>query len=187
MLAQLAREEDVTELNIIYQQLLQRTDDDDEPVEVHALDELRIEDVFSGAADLGVEKESLLTREQLEYELSFPDGRPVVFNDRIHRNGLTAWKDQDALKDAQLDLLDDLRLQWHQLVGIRAMARMSFSAGQGVGLKSGILVADEVGLGKTAQQMGFNAFVNQEAEMQVLGNALSPAIGEFSSFWFLVT
>jgi hypothetical protein len=178
MLAQLAKDEDVTELDAIYQRLAERADGDDDAIDLPSLDELRIEDVFSRNDDMGVAKESMLTREWLEHDLSFLDGRPAVFNERIHRNGMTNWQDQHALEDTQADLLDELRLQWHQLVGIRAMVRMAFSTQQCAGSRSGFLVADEVGLGKTAQQMGFNAFVNQVAKLQLRGDKLPPAVGK---------
>jgi hypothetical protein len=178
MLAQLAKDEDVTELDAIYRQLAERADDDDDAIDLPLLDELTIEDVFSKSDDMGVAKESMLTREWLERDLSFLDGRPAVFNEKIHRNCLTNWQDQHELEDAQADLLDELRLQWHQLVGIRAMVRMAFSTQPYAGVKPGFLVADEVGLGKTAQQMGFNAFVNQVAKLQSLGDKLPPAVGK---------
>ncbi|KAI6111419.1 P-loop containing nucleoside triphosphate hydrolase protein [Pisolithus sp. B1] len=154
MLEQLAKEDDVSDLEAMYLRLANRAD-----------------------TDLGVEEESSLGQEKLEYLLCFPHGRPSLFNDATHHNGFTPWQDANTFQESPADL-DPLKLRWHQLVGVKASIRMSFLAQPQLESKSGggLLIADEVGLGKTAQQIAFNAFVNQVAELQTSSGALPPAI-----------
>ena len=140
------------------------------------LDGLNVKNLF-GQLDIVVKEESLFSQLQLQHELSFPDGCPIIFNEKLHRNGVTTWQDENALSDCNAELLDNLQLQWCQLVGIKAMARLTFLSTQADVFQPGVLMADEVGLGKTAQLMGFDIFVNQVAEMQVRSQMLPAAVG----------
>jgi hypothetical protein len=117
-------------------------------------------DDWNDSPDLGVEKFNHLDDAQLNTLLQFPGGRPTLFAEFRSQTGLSAW-DNDMSK-AFIKENDDMRplsLLWHQRVGIAAVIDKIWLPEQAPGEVPGILVADEVGVGKTALTMGTIAFV----------------------------
>jgi len=97
----------------------------------------------------------------LSNELGFIDHRPTMFAEkRIQGVNCHTW-DLDAETTKTLETVD-LRLEWVQLAGIHAMVKKTWDIAERTeGRGRGVLLADEVGVGKTAQAMGFIAFINQ--------------------------
>jgi SNF2 family DNA or RNA helicase len=113
--------------------------------------------------DLGMELKARLSYQQLSKRLGYlEDDLPVVFNKYRHSANLNAWDSQDLFKHDGKNQpeLKPNRLHWHQLAGIHAIARSVFTK-QPNHSPRGILVADDVGLGKTSLTIGFIALLNE--------------------------
>jgi hypothetical protein len=117
-------------------------------------------------ADPGVEVECQMREEDLADRLGFTKNcLPILFNPVRHLMGTTAWdpKHRNAIVDAGLDSLDPmlekLALHWHQLAGVHAVVRKIFSSETSADNCTGMLLADEVGLGKTMQSLAVVAFL----------------------------
>lgn len=107
-------------------------------------------------ADPGVEVEALMSPAVLARNLGFsPETMlPPVFNHYRHTGGLNSWDEPSAFNDANpenLESLEPFTLHWHQLAGVHALIRMTFTPEPAPGHCTGVLVADDVGLGKTFQ------------------------------------
>jgi hypothetical protein len=113
--------------------------------------------------DLGVEVEATMSPEQLATRLGFKNSRPTQFNDYCHQSGAVAWDSVCAhLFDANppTDALQEIALHWHQLGGVHSMVRNIFSAEPRQKPCTGLLCADEVGLGKTGFAIAFLTFLS---------------------------
>lgn len=118
------------------------------------------QEAWSALADLGVEKFAQHSEEVLTGLLNFPDARPALFAMFRSTSGLCAW-DADSAKlfvSGNPDM-KPLRLLWHQLVGVASIVDKTFTAAPTVGGLPGVLIADAVGVGKTALTMGVVAFL----------------------------
>lgn len=131
--------------------------------------------------DLGTEVESRFSAEQLAAGLCFPHHRPAVFNERkFLYSTLDLWSDESIqlLKDEAMQS-EELKLEWVQLAGIAAMVRQTFSDRISEESPSGILIADTVGMGKSAMVMGFLSLLMQLVEGAGRDNSgLPPIIGK---------
>lgn len=133
-------------------------------------------------ADTGAEHEAKMTRIQLGSSLGFLTRRPLLFNVCRHKAGLTTWMSPDAfaLTGEEKELpshLESLRLHWHQLSGVHAIIRMIFTPEPERDHCTGVLVADEVGLGKTYQSATVIAFLADTYNRQRGGYAPPPLLG----------
>ncbi|KAF9520456.1 hypothetical protein BS47DRAFT_1357316 [Hydnum rufescens UP504] len=136
------------------------------PADPRILDVLR---GTMGGQDLGVSAFSDRTSEGLRTLLGWPQDQdsPFLLPFR-HVDGQTEFnKGQEALfQHLDPSTLDppypftSQRLQWHQLLGIVSAVCQVFSSSDQAS-ERGILLADEVGLGKTAQGLGLIAFLTQ--------------------------
>lgn len=116
---------------------------------------------FAEHADLGVEIESTLSYVDLTRNLGFFNGNPLLFNSHRHIGGLTPWDDPTAFEGAdQDDAFVPFSLRWHQLAGVHAILRRLFSKNSTPG-NLGVLIADEVGLGKTFQSLAIIATLTE--------------------------
>jgi TATA-binding protein-associated factor len=126
--------------------------------------------------DLGVENVSHLSVKALEQQLGFQDTLPPIFNPLCHSDGLNLWDLKDS--QDQNGYLERLSLHWHQLCAVLAVIQKVFLASNGDAQAcTGVLIADEVGLGKTAVGMALialmaNAVVSRQSAVQ-----LPPCIG----------
>ncbi|KAG2131057.1 hypothetical protein DEU56DRAFT_757682 [Suillus clintonianus] len=78
-------------------------------------------------------------------------GKPALFNEFRSKIGLCVWDEGTSskfLKDN--DDMDPLLLLWHQCVGVVVIVNKIWSASQKEDKVPGIVVADKVGVGKTA-------------------------------------
>lgn len=172
MINQLAADEDVVMLQAIFNTYFSDFDAGD-PVDVEpsTLADVFDQDIMD-SCDLGVEIESQLSVKDIERNLGFLQGIPALFNCWRHHSGATVWDNKDLFKDAEKNLqLKPLRLKRHQLDAIHAILRMMFP--HNASPNQGVLLADEVGLGKSAVIMGLIAVL-----AQILAGGHPPLVGE---------
>jgi SNF2 family DNA or RNA helicase len=168
-LKQLATEEDVSDLiNLYHEYFDQDLEEEDEPPISDALPENQKLNNCGG--DFGMEEESGMTPSSLAISLGYRSGIPATFNPIRDRSGLTPWDDPTPFSNLKLDALPDnltqIRLHWHQLAGTHSIMRSILSPNPNPSSVLGILIADEVGLGKTAQAISVIAFFMQAVFLQ---------------------
>jgi TATA-binding protein-associated factor len=174
----LANEEDLADIMCLYQEYfkLSEDDDDDSPVLANEVPiNFSLQDVEDG--DLGMEEESKLDPDILAHRLGFLKKRlPPQFMDFRHRSS-TAWDNPDNfIPDS--DSLQTLQLHWHQLCGVHSFARNTFTSDPGDAHCTGMLICDEVGLGKTALTISILAFLSQCVLLQEENLKPPPVIGK---------
>ena len=165
----MATEEDVTDvLNLYHEYFDQDEEDEDEPPISDALPEKQKLNDCGG--DFGMEEEAKMTPASLALSLGYRTGVPPSFNIVRHRLGLSPWDNPDSFSYTDIDALPDyltkLRLHWHQLAGNHSVVRSILSPVPDTSRVLGILIADEVGLGKTAQAIAVMAFFIQAIFLQ---------------------
>lgn len=109
--------------------------------------------------DMGVTKFRKMNDQELMDLLDFPEGWPVLFAKYRHKDTMTtAWDNpNDSMWQDGADDLQPLRLLWHQLCGLASFIDGVFQRrGKRVNNR---LLADDVGIGKSAQVMGMIAFL----------------------------
>jgi TATA-binding protein-associated factor len=152
------------------------------------LDEGSIVELWNEACndsgDMGVERMQTKTEEELCNLLSFHNGRPINWNSfRSVTNSATAWEELDEVARAKFetggDDMQELSLLWHQLVGVASLAVKAWGTDTRHA-PFGILLADEVGVGKTAQVMAFIALLQLVNQCEVNGQSRPPILGEYS-------
>ncbi|KAG2122464.1 P-loop containing nucleoside triphosphate hydrolase protein [Suillus bovinus] len=101
-----------------------------------------------------------MDNDKLNHLLQFPGGKPALFAELRSKTGLCAW-DADAASTfvRENEDMEPLFLLWHQRVGVAAIVDKIWGSALNEGNTPGILIADEVGVGKTALTMGTIAFV----------------------------
>lgn len=142
--------------------------------------------IFDMDGDLGVEYFSKHSPETLYSILGFPHGRPIHWcHWKLATPGTSFWDQEDGeIAKAPVAPLNasPLTLLWHQAAGVASMARRCFTEEPSATHLPGILLADAVGVGKTAQVMGFIAFV-QSVWMAEQGLGLRPpVVGELIEY-----
>jgi SNF2 family DNA or RNA helicase len=157
MLASLASDQAIQEVIALYHEHFTTSSNaiDDVPV-VELRSFSSSFDTSTEGNDLGTEYEATLSRKTLASSLGFvKHSLPILFNNVRHRDGLTRWTSPDAFSytpgGSIPDEIINLDLHWHQLAGVHAILRACFTEEPLPGHCTGILVADEVGLGKTYQ------------------------------------
>lgn len=134
-------------------------------------------------ADPGVEVEALMSAKELASNLGFVGKLPLVFNRIRHSAGLTAWdsKHRHLFEEpnplATNNMLEPITLHWHQLAGVHAVIRKVFSSEPLPKHGNGVLIADEVGLGKTFQALTVIAFLADVTLRKSKNFAMPPIIG----------
>ncbi|KAG0691676.1 hypothetical protein DFH29DRAFT_883952 [Suillus ampliporus] len=105
------------------------------------------------------ETEPEMDNDKLNHLLQFPGGKPVLYAKFRSRTGLCAW-DEDASQKfmKENNNMELLSLLWHQCVGVVAIVDKIWMSLRNEGNTPGILIADEVGVRKTALTMGTIAF-----------------------------
>lgn len=177
----LATEEDVSDvLNLYHEYFNQIAEDEDEPPISDALPAQQQLNDCGG--DFGMEVEASMTAVSLALSLGFTSGRPLLFNSLRDRSGLTPWDDPSLFSNANADSLppnlSKIQLHWHQLAGVHSIVRSVFSTVKNDSNTLGVLVADEVGLGKTAQAIAYIAFVIHAIWLRESGRKLPRLLGE---------
>lgn len=115
------------------------------------------------AEDIGVTAYKKHTFEELASSLAFSDGRPVQFSKfRSLSNTYDSWSDDKALYwEKGGSGMVEVQGQWHQLAGVCGMVDKVFVGKNEETKTSHILIADDVGLGKTLEMMMLLAFLMQ--------------------------
>lgn len=124
--------------------------------------------------DMGVDRFNKRPIEELEMMLSYPNSRPAHWNTlRCSDAAITPWDDGiDGRYNIEHEDIHELKLLWHQLVGTAAMVDRLWTAKQSwrpdvnlddpeEGRVPGVLLADDVGIGKTSQIISLIAFLQQ--------------------------
>ena len=107
-----------------------------------------------GNEDSGIGVESTMAPEMLSESLGFRGGLPLVFNKHQHPGGLTEWDHPQLFESSEVAKSSEMEaivLHWHQLAVVHALVHMLFNEKPTPGKCLGVLIADEVGLGKTFQ------------------------------------
>jgi SNF2 family DNA or RNA helicase len=138
----------------------------------------------SGDGDMGVDEMKKKSTQELCVLLGFQDGRPFMWNGfRSLGNIQSAWDTTNQSELLQFadggDDMELLTLLWHQLVGVASMASKVWLKDESE-KTFGILLADDVGVGKTAQVMAFIALVQLVYESEKRGEPLPPLLSESS-------
>lgn len=150
----------MSDIHDLYHQYFELdTDDEDQPICEVAPSQQQLND---SGGDSGVEAEAHVSSVSLALKLGFKAGLPMTFNLFRDRSGISPWDDPDAFADTDplSPSLSKLRLHWHQFAGVHSIIRSVFTEEACPDHTTGVLVADEVGLGKTAQAIAFFAFLN---------------------------
>ncbi|KAJ3564157.1 hypothetical protein NP233_g8477 [Leucocoprinus birnbaumii] len=174
----LATEEDVSELVHVYNEYFQANveDEGEQPLSGPSVEERALND---STGDLGMEAEGQMSLVAICKALGFRSGLPLQFNDHRHRGGVTPW-DDDAIfnLDPRPVELERLKLHWHQLAGVHSIIRSIFTPEKSIEHTLGVLIGDEVGLGKTAQAITTVAFLNQLIYLKANNLKLPPIIDD---------
>lgn len=132
--------------------------------------------------DFGMEEEATMSAVSLALALGYRTGRPPSFNTILDRSGLTPWDNSSRFSKLNVDALPDnfkkLTLHWHQLAGNHSIVRSILSKDPNSSCVHGMLVADEVGLGKTAQAIAVIAFFMQAIFLQQSKRKYPPVLGK---------
>jgi TATA-binding protein-associated factor len=118
--------------------------------------------------------------------LGFLDGLPLLFNKYRHRDGLSPWDPDSArlFEDEEAQHNKDMTPfvpHWHQLAGTHAILRKVFYSTAEKNACTGMLVADDVGLGKTCLATMVIAALADGVQLQKTERNLSPLLGAFLS------
>jgi TATA-binding protein-associated factor len=160
MLKSLATQEDIADIIHLYEECFNTPSCDPSQLEDQhptvSFDFGRLHE----EADPGVEVESTLSPSLIANKLGFYDGIPLLFNSHRHKDGLTPWDDPCAFENTETlktsGEFTPINPRWHQLAGVHAVLRRLFST-TATSETSGVLIADEVGLGKTLQSLAIVA------------------------------
>jgi len=131
--------------------------------------------------DMGVDEMKGKTIEELSNLLGFIGARPVNWNSFRDKDNLVSGWDKDASADVRQRLENGgpdtapLQLLWHQLCGVAAIADRVWTEEKKPDVH-GVLLADDVGVGKTAQVMAFIAFLQLVYQSEEEGGLTRPSI-----------
>ncbi|KAG2029690.1 hypothetical protein BDR03DRAFT_1018074, partial [Suillus americanus] len=152
---------DVEEIWALYVQLFETEPGELDAPELQEDNEVSGRDAWNDTSDdLGVDGWREMDNDKLNHLLQFPGGKPALFTEFRSKMGLCAWDEGSSSKFVKdNEDMEPLTLLWHQRVGVAAIVDKIWSASKTEAEVPGILVADEVGVGKTALTMGFIAFV----------------------------
>jgi hypothetical protein len=145
-----------------------------------------LQSAFEG--DLGVSEWQATPPESLRSQLGWPgDADSKLMQPWRHANGATAFLEPGLFASLPSHHAPDAggaefsrqKLHWHQLVGICSMITRCWTAEPRDGTE-GVLLADEVGVGKTGLGIGAIAFVSEQVEEARKGRAPAPILCSFS-------
>ncbi|KAJ8474911.1 hypothetical protein ONZ45_g15788 [Pleurotus djamor] len=126
------------------------------------LEDISPDELFSEDGDMGVDLWKSKSPEELQSLLLFPGGKPQDWNAYSSVSGSTCWeKDVDRTPFQEGGPgFNPISLHWHQLAGVCSSTFKMFTAEPTTNVP-GTILADGVGVGKTAQIMGTIAFLQQ--------------------------
>ncbi|KAF8951749.1 P-loop containing nucleoside triphosphate hydrolase protein, partial [Flammula alnicola] len=180
MLRSLASEQAVQDIILLYREFFDNplnAADDVPLVDRQKPIQIPFGDSVDGA-DTGAEYEAKIPPKALATNLGFVDRIPLLFNMHRRTDGLTPWSNPEAFqfqRDPPAEL-ENLELHWHQLAGVHAIIRACFTPEPLDEHCAGVLVADEVGLGKTYQSATVIAFLADAVIRQVEELTVAPLL-----------
>jgi hypothetical protein len=120
---------------------------------------------WDGVTDLGVGEFLSRSTNELEALMCWPSSRPPLFANLRSKTGRSEWAEKQHFSADDVDL-EPLSLLWHQMCGVAAIISKVWT--EEPGAVPGVLLADAVGLGKTAQIIAVIAMIIQvwAAEVQ---------------------
>ncbi|RXW13670.1 hypothetical protein EST38_g12186 [Candolleomyces aberdarensis] len=138
-------------------------------------------------ADPGVEVEASMSYDDLRANLQLDNhGRLLLFNQHRHVGRITSWSASGDrvfqafhLRQENAELFKPIKMHWHQLAGAHAIARRFFTEEQSVTNILGMLIADDVGLGKSFLALLFAGFLIELGVKQRKKLPLPPLINTF--------
>ncbi|KAK1235519.1 hypothetical protein PQX77_001251, partial [Marasmius sp. AFHP31] len=168
----LASEEDMLELQGVYDAYFGELDASTSEPPLHDLADAELQEAL-GKADsdaLGMDEEAKMSIQQLDLDLGTQHGLTFQCNTVRHPDGYTLWTNPDSFNSNTPPLVP----HWHQIVGVRSIVRHVMSTHPAKRVPNGMLIADEVGLGKTLLCLLFVAWVNQVLYLLSLGRPGPP-------------
>ncbi|KAG2340580.1 hypothetical protein BDR05DRAFT_1002399 [Suillus weaverae] len=142
-----------------YVQLFRETPTEPEAPNIESGDESGA-DIWAASNDLGVSLFRHLDDAALNHMLHFPDGRPALFAEFRSISRKCSWdKGVSHLFVKENNDMLPLALLWHQHVGVASLVEKIWQPVECPHGMPGTLIADEVGVGKTALVMGTIAFI----------------------------
>ncbi|KAF9472810.1 hypothetical protein BDN70DRAFT_818120 [Pholiota conissans] len=183
MLRTLATEEAIQDVIALYHEFFNNPSNeiDDVPVIDRQASKIPFGDLVDDA-DLGTEYEADKSRAELSSNLGFVQELPLLFNNYRHTAGVNRWVVPDIFTfDDPTNPPPEVRnleLHWHQLAGVHAILRACFTETPIPGHCTGMLIADEVGLGKTYQTATVIACLADAAIRKREHLRLPPLLGE---------
>jgi hypothetical protein len=181
----LASQEDIADVINLYQDCFNPSAGDTSQL-VAQLDTVPVKFGISlDGADPGMEVESTMSLDVLSRNLGFRNGTPLLFNHHRHKGGLNSWDNTSSFQEVESNQdFVPIRLHWHQQAGVRAILRRLLSR-EPSSVTPGILVADEVGLGKTLQAVALLAWLTECVGRQSSNSSqMPPILGMLSLFPF---
>ncbi|KJA17089.1 hypothetical protein HYPSUDRAFT_206460 [Hypholoma sublateritium FD-334 SS-4] len=171
MIKSLATDDNVQAIMNMYREFFDNpeTSGNDAPIIEYHQNVLGPLEQSANGGDTGVEYEARMSPTQLAENLGFIQGIPFSFNNHRRIDGLNPWTSPQAFveNEENIPFLLNLDLHWHQLVGVHAIIRRCFSEKPSLNRCTGVLVSDEVGLGKTYQAATVVAFLADAAIRQI--------------------
>ncbi|KAG6876903.1 hypothetical protein C0993_012196 [Termitomyces sp. T159_Od127] len=175
----LASAEDVSDIAALYHDYFELSLPDDDETNLPDIPEDQ-KSLNDCGGDFGMEVECSTPPAQLAISLGFTSGIPPVFMRYRHHTGANFWDDRSLLNNVDEDVANGkllkFSLHWHQLAGVHSIARTVFTRDSRPSDTVGVLIADEVGLGKTAQSIAFISFLNLVISAQKRKRALPKVI-----------
>ncbi|KAG6828497.1 hypothetical protein H0H87_001788 [Tephrocybe sp. NHM501043] len=173
----MAMQEDIIKLKNVYHDFFKMNVDDDQAV-LHILNPKLQKGLDARDGNIGVEMKAKMSPAELCQNLGFrPIKLPPQFYLHCHLIGLNNWDNPSAFDDESQHT--DMSFHWHQLSGMHAAICKIFSCQPNPHHTTGILIADEVGLGKTAQAIGLLSFFNLVITVQASNHPVPPITCEF--------
>ena len=160
---------DVDDLIQLYVQLI--TNAAEEASELPLLSPATLNIPFAekvNGTDPGVEVEMGMSPDELAKELGFPDQLAFLFNKYRHAKGFSPWNNPSLFSEENCTNSDiqPLCLHYHQLAALHAIVRKVFSEEAEDDMCTGVLLADGVGLGKTAVATSLMCFLSHIVMLQ---------------------
>jgi len=178
-LRELASEEDINAMWTIYEEtFLSNTQIDDNllATQNEETEHLPMNAAFED--DMGIPDDvKVLSLQDLHGLLACnAEGVFPGFNSHRALDGHDPWEGTDSSEVGSEST--PLRLRWHQLVGVMVLLRHLTSTQKPISPAQGILIADEVGLGKSAQYMAFLSILLHAARADECQTSRPPALGK---------
>lgn len=178
-LKELASTKEIEEIHALYRELFETPLGQDATPVVSDTVATSAEEL-DRAGDLGVSGLANKSMVELRALLGLgpkSDDTPALpfFNTHLAKDGTTPHSKSWPNKVAQGSAVP-LDLKQHQYVGVAALARLGFSDSP---THHGAMLADEVGLGKTAQVIGLFAYLMHVRKQDALGLPRPPLLGKW--------